>query len=81
MNDEHGGNASAVHDDQTGANPMSRRELVALLGSGVLATALPSCAPRPSSGTDALADPLYYSSVKALASAIQRKVLSSEEVV
>ncbi len=81
MRNECGENASAVRDEPTGANHMSRRELVALLGSGVLATALPSCAPRPSSGTDSLADPIYYSSVKALASAIQRKTVSSEEVV
>lgn len=63
--------------------PVTRRELLTLLGGGALASVLPACGPRATgSGVDAsLADPIYFSSAKALAAAIQRRDLSSEDLV
>ena len=66
------------------ATAISRRELVPLLGAGALALHVTGCVePELSSNgaSPALADPLYLSSVRALASAIRAREVSSEEVV
>jgi amidase len=62
---------------------LTRREMLASAGVGLLASALPSCAARPmrSDQPRFLQDPVYYSSTRALAWAIRRRELSSEEVV
>lgn len=62
---------------------LSRRELVALLGSVVLGPAMSGCArtPTPAVAASSLADPIHYSSVRAVAQAIARKQVSSEEIV
>lgn len=63
--------------------PVTRRQLLTILGGGALASALPACGPRAtgSAGDASLADPVYYSSARALAAAIQRRDLSSEDLV
>ena len=65
------------------AVPMSRREALALLGAGTLVAMLPGCGPSvpAASAGLALAEPIYYSSVRALAQAIRNREVSSEEVV
>lgn len=65
---------------------LSRRDLLVLLGSGAVASALPACRvwPPASNASDhqpPLAEPLQYSSVRALASSIRNGDVSSEEVV
>jgi amidase len=63
---------------------LTRREMLAATGVGLLASALPSCATRPLRSDRppwTLQDPIYYSSTRGLASAIRRGELSSEEVV
>ena len=62
---------------------ISRREVLTVLGVGAVAAALPGCrpsSPAASVGPD-LEEPLYYSSVQALAQAIRVKQISSREVV
>jgi amidase len=61
----------------------TRREFLAFAGAGLLASALPSCAVRSprSDYPGSLQNPIYYSSTRALATAIRRRELSSEEVV
>lgn len=69
----------------------SRRELLSLLGSGVLASGLSGCAGKVAAGAmppaeststaPSLAEPLTYSSTAALAHAIRTKQVSSEEVI
>jgi len=61
----------------------SRRALIKLLSSGALVSALPACAPRPPANAlqESVADPIHFSSVRALSSAIRRKMVSSEEVI
>ena len=83
MGDEPSGATS--HDTRVGsdATAVSRREALALLGAGTLVATLPSCrpsAPGASAGLT-LAEPIYYSSVRALAQAIRNREVSSEEVV
>ena len=83
MGDEPSGATS--HDTRVGsdATAVSRREALALLGAGTLVATLPSCrpsAPGASAGRT-LAEPIYYSSVRALAQAIRNREVSSEEVV
>lgn len=61
--------------------PPSRRDLMALAG-GALLTGLASCRSSPSQDTPApLSDPPFYSSTTALAQAIRKKQMSSEELV
>jgi amidase len=68
---------------------VSRRDFVALLGAttglsgaGLLSAAgLSGCQPRSAPAGPTLDDPLHFSSVRALADAIARKRVSSEEVV
>jgi amidase len=61
----------------------TRRELLTVAGGGFLASVLPSCAARTvrSDHPGSLRGPIYFSSTRALASALQRRELSSEEVV
>jgi len=83
--------------DEENDNRFSRRDLFKIVGSATLASALPIDAsagstnaagsnPAGSAGSDnqvhhSLADPIYFSSVCALSQAIQKKAVSSEEVV
>lgn len=61
---------------------LSRRELLAIAGGLTLATVVPGCQPASAPGVSGeLADPLFFSSANALADAIARKRVSSEEVV
>jgi amidase len=65
----------------THAAPPSRRDLMALAG-GALLSGLTSCRSSPSQDAPArLSDPLFYSSTTALAQAIRKKEISSEELV
>ena len=60
---------------------LSRRELLAIAGGLAVATLVPGCRPAATPVTPAgLADPIHFSSVRALADAIARKQVSSEEV-
>ena len=62
----------------------TRREVLAWMGAGALAASAIGCAPSEEQSPDApspLAEPLYDSSVRALAAAIRRGDLSSEELV
>ncbi len=62
---------------------LSRREMVSLLGSGVLFSGLAACSRQTAREAPPaqLQDELYYSSTAALAHAIRTKQVSSEEVV
>jgi amidase len=61
---------------------LSRRELLtALGGAAVLSYAATACQPAAPAARSKLADPLHYSSVRALSDAIARKEVSSEQVV
>ncbi|MEE9230049.1 MAG: amidase [Acidobacteriota bacterium] len=69
---------------QTPSEGLTRREVLTLLNSAALGAYALSCgsAPRAPSALDTeLKDPLYYSSATALAHAIRKKDLSSEEIV
>ena len=61
---------------------VSRRELLAALGgAAALAYTASACSQSATPGKVALAEPLYFSSVRALADGIARTQVSSEEVV
>ena len=81
----HEPSGAAGHDSHVGseAGAVSRRDALALLGVGTLVAALPGCGPSapPASVRLTLAEPVYYSSVRALAQAIRDREISSEEVV
>lgn len=68
---------------RAGGLELSRRDLLALMGSAVAASVLPSCWSRTPTDNEQveLADPIHYSSLRALVSAIQRREVTSEEVV
>lgn len=65
------------------SDDLSRREMLGVIAGAAAAAALPACAPRPPAGLGqhGLTDPLYLSSVRALAAALRSGDLSSEEVV
>lgn len=62
---------------------ISRRDLVTALGAGAVLSAMHGCAPSSGGGTPRtpLADPLHYSTARALAEAIRAGEVSSTEVV
>jgi amidase len=81
-NKSSGANSHDAHLDSQGM-AMSRREALSLLGAGTLVATLPGCGPSAptASGSLILAEPIYYSSVRALAQAIRNGEVLSEEVV
>jgi len=73
----------SLGQDHPSSVTLSRREVVSLLGSGVLFSGLAACSSQTTSEAPPaqLQDQLYYSSAAALAHAIRTKQVSSEEVV
>ncbi len=65
----------------TESSDLSRRDLLAMAGGLAVAALAPGCQPvaAPTAG-GGLADPIHFSSVRALAEAIAKKTISSEEV-
>jgi len=61
---------------------LSRRDLLAIVGVGAVASALAGCSGRsvPAAPAQQLADPIYFSSVRALRDAMGRGAISSEEL-
>ena len=68
---------AATDDRET----MSRREALAALGAFATIASLPGCGPTPMAERRGLADPIHFSSTRALADAIRTGDLSSEAVV
>lgn len=66
-----------------GRGGIARRDLLALAGAGLLAATLPGCRPQAGGrrGATDLAEPVSFSSTRALAEAVSRRRLSSEELV
>jgi len=74
----------AIRDGGTDPRPgigFSRRDLLAVLGGAAVGSVLAGCSRTPAAAARSLAEPLHFSSVGALADAIARKQVSSEEVV
>ena len=75
--------AASSYDERTDSPTLSRREALTALGAVAAITALPGCEPTAPTSASArgLDEPLYYSTVRALAQAIRGREVSSETVV
>jgi len=73
----------SLGQDHPSSVTLSRREMMSLLGNGVLFSGLAACSSQTTREAPPaqLQDELYYSSTAALAHAIRTKQVSSEEVV
>lgn len=70
-------------EERLSGESLSRRRLIQLIGGAAAAALLPACASNrlERNAQTALSDPLYYSSVRALAAGIRNGAVSSEETV
>jgi amidase len=70
-------------EERLSGESLSRRHLIKLMGGGAAAAVLPACAPSrlERNARAALSEPLYYSSVRALAAGIRNGAVSAEETV
>ena len=83
MSDDPERSAAAFYHGHGGSPTLSRREALTALGAVAAIVALPGCEPTVPTSAVApeLDDPLYYSTVRALAQAIRGQEVSSETVV